>query len=764
MYYYASLISIVLLVALGVGLVLRKGAYSRFNVYLSIALLASTLIAITPQKAVEGAPFHKYGEEKIAFTGCKYQISRVASFCNTPDTFSGNDASCFCGNPNALATISHCYKFAYPKLLDSLIQICKQEGNISLDHEDIENAHKVYLSQARDVENTGAVNFPVKLDDSSILLFRNAYDQFLGNYDRSIDYGGYLVLYWAVVFSIAAIGNWSKFIFATSHKHLTDPFTNWYRKSISLPATYGSRKTNEKKFFFFLDMLVPTRAETIILSTFLGLTSFLAFYKIQYFEGDPIFHHKQQALLRYFAVRCSILTSAMMPLLILFGGRNNFLQWLTKWDYSTFITLHRWLSRIIFILVAIHTFFYTFYFGRESPELRKKYVLWGVAAFFSGILIIIQGLLVLRRKYYELFLASHIVLAFIFIGGAWIHVHDLYCEWFYYVAGAIWFFDRVVRVGRIYSFGFPQAEVHLLADETLKLTVPRPKHWETVPGGHAFIHFLRPSCFWQSHPFTYTISTTDNQLIILFMKVKKGVTLSLYKSLLASPQKKAFIRVAIEGSYGEDTPARRYDTSVFVAGGNGIPGIYAGVMDLVKPFRHTSQKLKLIWVVREYKSILWFYDELVSLNSTGISTTVFVTKPHSYEGFEGFDLRFGSSTLPILESSLDKTSLLVGNRRPLHYGTDVEVNSIESTELLLLTGSDIISHIKHQLSHIDFEEGRPSIENIVRSTIKNSSGSSCFITCGHPVMVDELRAAVVKNIDNEYGKRVDYFEQLQVWA
>ena len=61
-------------------------------------------------------------------------------------------------------------------------------------------------------------------------------------------------------------------------------------------------------------------------------------------------------------------------------------------------------------------------------------------------------------------------------------------------------------------------------------------------------------------------------------------------------------------------------------------------------------------------------------------------------------------------------------------------------------------------------EGRPNIEKVIETCIEESSGSACFVTCGHPAMVDDIRVAVANNIDNKEGKRVDYYEQLQVWA
>ena len=56
------------------------------------------------------------------------------------------------------------------------------------------------------------------------------------------------------------------------------------------------------------------------------------------------------------------------------------------------------------------------------------------------------------------------------------------------------------------------------------------------------------------------------------------------------------------------------------------------------------------------------------------------------------------------------------------------------------------------------------MEEMVLQEIDESNGSVAFVTCGHPLMVDDLRHSVVSNLDNTKGKRVEFFEQLQVWA
>ena len=82
---------------------------------------------------------------------------------------------------------------------------------------------------------------------------------------------------------------------------------------------------------------------------------------------------------------------------------------------------------------------------------------------------------------------------------------------------AIWAADRTIRLGRLVSFGLPVADVALLSDDTIRVSVSKPNHWTAAPGGHAFVQFLRPTIFWQSHPFTF-IETPDGNSIVFIVK------------------------------------------------------------------------------------------------------------------------------------------------------------------------------------------------------------------------------------------------------
>lgn len=777
MYEAFALVSLLLgglLVPFFVPIRLENPILRRIRLVISLSLAVCLLIALTPSEAVKGAPFNKFGLGKIAFSGCSHQVLKLARFCDT-----GLDDHCFCADPNAMATISQCYLVAHTNEVDSFLSMCKLDYDITVTREQFNEAHVYYTKHSQTINQSEQgpatlVKFPVRLEEAAITLYKNSYDQFLGNYDRSVDYGFYLVCYWTGVFMVAAIGNWSKVILPGLHSQLTDPLTNWFRRTVSLPATLGRRKTHEQPFFRVFNFLAPTRAETLMLGAFCLLTAFFLQHNIHFYAGDPLFVTKEVGLYRYYAVRSGILASLLCPLLILFGGRNNFLQWFCRWDYSTFIMFHRWVSRVIVLLVMIHSFFYKSYlegFGM-SEELNATYVTWGRYSASAGFFILVQGLLVLRRKWYEAFLLIHIGLALVFIAGAWYHTKDKYCGWFYYYSLAIWIFDRAVRIGRLWSFGFPKASVLLLADETLKIIVPKPEHWEAVPGGHAFIHFLRPSCFWQSHPFTYTVSVNAEETnIILYIKVKKGITRQLFNFLVTHPGRSVEIRVAIEGSYGEKTPASGYNNAVFVAGGNGIPGIYAEVYDLERKTAEYSQRtFQLVWVVSEYASLFWFYEELLSLLETRIQTTVYVTRPGASSCVAEFERRFpmvAESSAASLTSQKEDDGYSESRKQRLLLTITSSYNSIPMTSGLRSSKEQVqkvIRTIKTELPHITFKEGRPSIAELTAASIKNSLGSTCFVTCGHPAMVDDVRHCVVENISNEENKRVDYFEQLQVWA
>ncbi|CAH2353395.1 ferric/cupric reductase transmembrane component 2 [[Candida] railenensis] len=716
--------------------------------YLSLFALVAKVLATSEED------FYWYGKGILMYYSCTDVMAYSATWCDA------DDYACSCHNPWAMATLAGCINYGNPPNGDEkeIWSYCAEYYAYTIDNATWYGAYEnftknaVNVSADPDFNTTEVIDYPILLDLSLLGPELKSYEAFLGNYNDSLYYGAGILGYWALVFLLAIIFNWSKFLFPGFMKWCTGPISNFWRANVTLPALGGKHKDKEVTYLRFIKFLVPSRLESVVIFGFILVTTLVNAINYHWSEGDPEWPTRKEAMWRYSADRTGIVSVILMPLLILFAGRNNFLLWLTGWNYATFITYHRWLSRVTLVLVIVHSAVYTkdlIFYDELAMEYAETYLLWGGVGTVAGGVIWIQSFLYLRRNWYELFLLGHIIMAALFIAGTWIHVVTLGYVWFLYPSVALWSFDRGVRILRLLHFGFPKAEVSLLANETLKVVVRRPKFWPATPGGHAFVHFLRPSCFWQSHPFTFT-STVDAENIVVYCKVKGGVTHGLYQYLTAHPGKTAQIRVTFEGPYGEPTAARTSDTAVFIAGGNGIPGIYSECMDLATRAVGNSKKaVNLHWIIKDYNSLFWFYDEIAALKNTNVQCTVHVTR-------SAFHVE--KTDDEVIEHDLDENVSTEQSEEVEKKSSSINFSTTENVD------ADIIHKIRVGLNHVTFLEGRPALDKLVKTEIEESSGSVAFVTCGNPVMVDEVRYYVAHSLHDSKGKRIDFYDQLQIWA
>lgn len=75
----------------------------------------------------------------------------------------------------------------------------------------------------------------------------------------------------------------------------------------------------------------------------------------------------------YMTDRTGIIAVANLPILWLFAGRNNVFLWLTGWDFATFNSFHRWVSRVVTVQVIIHSIGYTYIYLRGQLEFLFGY-------------------------------------------------------------------------------------------------------------------------------------------------------------------------------------------------------------------------------------------------------------------------------------------------------------------------------------------------------------------------------------------------------
>ncbi|KAL6454355.1 CFL1 Probable ferric reductase transmembrane component [Candida maltosa Xu316] len=681
-----------------------------------------------------------------AIFACKLNVHEDVGYCktNTPD-----DYGCLCTNKDAIASFVGCFAYTQEnpsQAVEFFVDFCSEYGNTTVDMDDIYTAYHNYTEYGYyNVSNTTtATNISTttesNIDHSDIgnytFSLESSIDQFLINWDHTFYYGAGILGYWGMVLLIGAVFNWSKYMFPGLMTDLNGPFFNWLRKHVLLPATMGKKKCQNYSYLRVVQFYMPSRFETIVLLGFVVVCSVTLSINTYFAQGDEVIFPSYYARLRYVANRTGTCSTMMIPLVILFAGRNNILQYLTRWNYSTFITFHRYVARMMFAFVVIHAVCFTIALGPSYvPVMKLPFMIWGTAATVLAGMMVFLGMLYFRRRWYEVFLVGHIIMAVFYVVGTWRHVVDLGYMWYVYASIGIWGLDRVIRMVRLLAFGFPEAAVALMSDETLKVVIPKPDDWIPTVGGHVFVHFMQPAFFWQSHPFTVGHST--NKHITLYCKVKNGITRALYNQLVNIPNKSAKIKVGVEGPYGEPSGVKKSQTAVFIAGGNGIPGMYSEVTHLARQFSNKSSKrLKLYWVVREYRSVYWFYDELEQLRNTNIETTVFVTQPNNPTHIDEL-----ASKISTFKFETKSCYSMCGDSKTL--------------------GS---ADVKSELRHIRFCEGRPSMEKIVSQEVEEATGSIAFVACCHPAMVDDVRHEVCKNVDNPEKVRVDFYEQLLGWA
>lgn len=563
---------------------------------------------------------------------------------------------------------------------------------------------------------------------------------------QNMNYGSIfgLVLsgYWFFLIILSGIWNLLAFITPSFVKKFSGSFSNKVRKHITLPALFGKKHNDYFYVFGVFPILIPTRWESIMLGVYWILVLAFNVCDFHHNVGNTIWVKVEAEMGRKIADRTGYMVIFMYPTLVLFAGRNNFLQLFSGWSYSRFILIHKWIARAVTLLSLVHAIGMTYNgkgIGNGKYEQRnaKPYVRWGYVAFIAMAIMLVQAMNLIRKNRYEIFVLVHIILAVIVLVGSWIHVSEDMLQPIYYSAAAVWVFDRVVRIGRLFAFGVRKAKVQLIADETLKVTVKRPSYWKPFAGAHAFVHFLRPSCFWQSHPFTIVDEVSEKNTITFYLKVKGGMTHGLYQYLKKQPNQISEIPISVEGPYGHQLPLSRYDSQIFISSGNGIPGLYEEAKQLVQK-KTSNLNMKFIWIIRHYKSIEWFYQELVNLEHPSVDVEIYITN-----GSAGVH-KFWDDSSSDLNSNSEKNSEELNNEK---------TDEIES----------IIGELKSKLSHVKFIEQRPVMDDLLSKEIEQANnGTIAISTCCHTSIDDDIRRSLVNNLDKSQH-RIDLYDQIQVW-
>lgn len=423
-------------------------------------------------------------------------------------------------------------------------------------------------------------------------------------------YGAALLGYWGGILLLHALFNiWKQFLPRSYQKLHNTKCGRFCRKYLTIPRSSA---------------YLPSNLHALEIFGFVVLSMVFSFAGFPFTRNNYIYGFRQSSAYGNFCgVRTGFLALYVLPLMILFAGRNNILQSVSGLSQDLYITLHRWMGRVEVLLVFIHAIAYTIArlnAGNYTASWLRAYWKWGVVSLAFGCLIVVQAARVLRQRWYETFLVVHIISAVFFIVGGYYHLYKMNAILplnFFYATIAVWGFDRVVRFARLGFSNFGQRATIRSDSNMLIITAPVPKWWKLYkrPGLYTFIHFLHPHIFFQSHPFTMALNTTSPNELKLVCRVKDGVTKIINDLVLANEDGVLSSPICLDGPYGHSVDFQQFDELLFIAGGVGVTAPFSYIQHLLLSDVKRDQRIRLLWAVRDVSAESWYEPELEFLRS-----------------------------------------------------------------------------------------------------------------------------------------------------
>ncbi|KAK2754252.1 hypothetical protein FQN54_007131 [Arachnomyces sp. PD_36] len=574
-------------------------------------------------------------------------------------SFSGSDATTdVCANRlrtySLYAAIkSYCAVSDIRPGLDRINKDCREEQP-RLPYAEIEpHLTETYLRSLR-VVDLGEVSADEELETP--VLISTTYFQ---TYYRTIDewyfqtrthrrYGFATYWFWGVALLLGSLYRLYDTLFSsrTLH-HIFDPETHlyysrlkgksylgpfkyvdyWARTHLLIPAAFGSHR---QQLVWWCT--VPTRLEAIVIVSYYILSLILSVSSYSnLFSGNAYYSNTTDQFWRYFSDRTGVLSYANLPLLWLFGGRNNVFVWATGWSYSTFNLFHRGIARIATIQAIAHSIGYTILTVRQETYAIYWPASWwymGVVATIAMALLLGFSSIWLRRNYYEVFLILHIILSVITLIGLFVHTSIFLGKYEPYLWPilAIWCFDRFARLARLVccnvyvqlnrrEFLSTNSVIsYSKGADILRLEVfPGSPLVHPQPGQHYYLYQPRKWGFYENHPFTLgswvvvdgeseenpwpnirnTVSCSRSSFpelsgglassykFTFWIRPFDGWTRRLRHECCKTPDKTVSnARFLIEGPYGSRVPVYSYENVIFIAGGTGIAAALPYIQDI----------------------------------------------------------------------------------------------------------------------------------------------------------------------------------------
>ncbi|KAI0368123.1 hypothetical protein BV20DRAFT_999348 [Pilatotrama ljubarskyi] len=479
------------------------------------------------------------------------------------------------------------------------------------------------------------------------------------------------------------------------------------------------------------------------------------------------------------------LAAAQLPLAVVLALKNNPITWLTGLAHEKLVPMHRIVSRCIFVLTWIHMV--GAYYRSPATFVNQGWKIAGLVGAVAQTFTTIFGIKSIRRRYYEVFYSSHVVLILIFLITVHIHCIPVKCDLYVWPVWILWGFDRLLRGSRYLLFNIimkpenPNARIECIGAEGLRVTLRRriPGGWKA--GQHVFLAF--PKLGIESHPFTignvYERQEGSDEAEMMFIIRTQGGQTRLLMDL-AAPLGSCEIKALFDGPYGHPEDIRPFSTCVFVAGGTGVTYTLARMHQLLKDVNASdacAKRIVFVWAVRTESEYGWLASDLSNAvaaapPSVSVSVEVFVTGGIANGAItvlekleKDRDLEKGLSLSPISSCSYDRSpspTRCGGDDEPFDEKTgedrsdsqgssgtctptksDADCFGSGASTPTVVACSEGAFPLKR--SPISRRPGRPDVRRILEEEVTASEGAVAVDVSGPDGLVNAVRSALCES-------------------
>jgi hypothetical protein len=352
-----------------------------------------------------------------------------------------------------------------------------------------------------------------------------------------------------------------------------------------------------------------------------------------------------------------------------------------------------------------------------------------VIATLSLSFIVPLSILPVRRKFYEIFLASHFVLALLALVGCYLHIwynyrHQWGYELWIYIAFAVWAFDRLFRLLRMARNGMRKATITTIDDDYLRVNIKG-----VAADGHAYLYFPTLSWrFWENHPFSVVAT--------VHLISSNGSQKPYADDFTDTPPQDV-----------EKEPVRVVELPTHSAGEAHTKRVSESTSSRADGAKHSMRSTPTM-------GLTFFMRRCSGLTSRLQSCAclpVFVESPYG-----SHPILHDYPTLVCIAGGVGITAVLTHIRS--HPGRTVLYWGLRSEKLA--------EAMEEELVYVEKEVkigARFDIRAVVQREINNSEGNLAFFVCGPPSLADDARAAVGELAHRRVNGKVKLIQECFSW-